>query len=97
MTDIVRIRWRWFALHVVLLVMAALVLRTQMKAQETPEPLSAVAPAVRIAADIAHQSKSDDGSQISVLRGNCRIEQGDRKSTRLNSSHIPLSRMPSSA
>ena len=24
-------------------------------------------------------------------------EQGDRKSTRLNSSHIPLSRMPSSA
>ncbi len=77
MTDIVRIRWRWFALHVVLLVMAALVLRTQMKAQETPEPLSAVAPAVRIAADIAHQSKSDDGSQISVLRGNCRIEQGD--------------------
>ena len=24
-------------------------------------------------------------------------EEGDRKSTRLNSSHIPLSRMPSSA
>ena len=29
----------------------------------------------------------------------CRIlkSEGDRKSTRLNSSHIPLSRMPSSA
>ena len=26
-----------------------------------------------------------------------RVEIGDRKSTRLNSSHIPLSRMPSSA
>ena len=26
-----------------------------------------------------------------------RYEAGDRKSTRLNSSHIPLSRMPSSA
>ena len=25
------------------------------------------------------------------------LEQGDRKSTRLNSSHIPLSRMPASA
>ena len=25
------------------------------------------------------------------------VKQGDRKSTRLNSSHIPLSRMPSSA
>ena len=25
------------------------------------------------------------------------LEAGDRKSTRLNSSHIPLSRMPSSA
>ena len=31
--------------------------------------------------------------------GNCYFQQGsrDRKSTRLNSSHIPLSRMPSSA
>ena len=28
---------------------------------------------------------------------NGKIEQIDRKSTRLNSSHIPLSRMPSSA
>ena len=38
---------------------------------------------------------SDMLSQIIRFYGNAM--QGDRKSTRLNSSHIPLSRMPSSA
>ena len=32
-----------------------------------------------------------------VVRSQLMIERRDRKSTRLNSSHIPLSRMPSSA
>ena len=35
--------------------------------------------------------------RASTRLGNCRFPQTDRKSTRLNSSHIPLSRMPSSA
>ena len=32
-----------------------------------------------------------------TLKGQLQFFDGDRKSTRLNSSHIPLSRMPSSA
>ena len=32
-----------------------------------------------------------------VLKGALKVVMEDRKSTRLNSSHIPLSRMPSSA
>ena len=39
--------------------------------------------------------------ELGVRHGTARIDiaviNGDRKSTRLNSSHIPLSRMPSSA
>ncbi len=58
--------------------MAALVLRTRMSAQEAPaNDAVAAAPAIRVSADIAHQSKTEDGAQLSVLRGNCRIEQGD--------------------
>ena len=34
---------------------------------------------------------------LSILGGLKNLLAGDRKSTRLNSSHIPLSRMPSSA
>ena len=34
---------------------------------------------------------------VKIMANVCLKEQGDRKSTRLNSSHIPLSRMPSSA
>ena len=37
----------------------------------------------------------DDDSEDQILIK--MFEEGDRKSTRLNSSHIPLSRMPSSA
>ena len=36
-------------------------------------------------------------SRVMFIDGGKILEQGDRKSTRLNSSHIPLSRMPSSA
>ena len=36
------------------------------------------------------------GAVVSNSTGS-NLERGDRKSTRLNSSHIPLSRMPSSA
>ena len=37
------------------------------------------------------------GKLISGMASGCPINNLDRKSTRLNSSHIPLSRMPSSA
>ena len=39
-------------------------------------------------------AEGDPGRRLSLFR---QIERQDRKSTRLNSSHIPLSRMPSSA
>ena len=42
---------------------------------------------------IAQQSEDAD-TMISTLKA---VIESDRKSTRLNSSHIPLSRMPSSA
>ena len=41
--------------------------------------------------------KSLRAGRASLLDGFALINDGDRKSTRLNSSHIPLSRMPSSA
>ena len=34
---------------------------------------------------------------VDAMRQNDTVTEKDRKSTRLNSSHIPLSRMPSSA
>jgi len=59
--------------------MAGFVLRTHSAAQEVSPSTTPVAasPAIRVSADIAHQSKTDDGIQVAVLRGNCRIEQGD--------------------
>ena len=46
----------------------------------------------RTAALVAEQSAMDP--RVRVVPG---AHKGDRKSTRLNTSHIPLSRMPSSA
>ena len=40
---------------------------------------------------------ADSHGDVHVLDGYCRHMGGDRKSTRLNSSHRSLSRMPSSA
>ena len=40
---------------------------------------------------LGHQPMFDDSNRYMI------VHNGDRKSTRLNSSHIPLSRMPSSA
>ena len=37
------------------------------------------------------------GASVAALMGTLGLATADRKSTRLNSSHIPLSRMPSSA
>ena len=36
-------------------------------------------------------------AQVQTVKLELTVEEVDRKSTRLNSSHIPLSRMPSSA
>ena len=38
-----------------------------------------------------------DGKNVSHLEGLRCVYRADRKSTRLNSSHMPVSRMPSSA
>ena len=63
----------------------------------------------QIKSDLPSAMKSGEATKVSTLRlvlssmHNLEIEkrkkgkEGDRKSTRLNSSHIPLSRMPSSA
>ena len=44
-------------------------------------------------------SKKEAGHAVEIVFDSIvrNIQKGDRKSTRLNSSHIPLSRMPSSA
>ena len=47
--------------------------------------------------DIAFSSMAQDKIGQSLALFELLHELGDRKSTRLNSSHIPLSRMPSSA
>ena len=50
----------------------------------------------KIGADIGLSSQANQSdSQLEILQALTAL--GDRKSTRLNSSHIPLSRMPSSA
>ena len=62
----------------------------------------------RVASEVAHRLRGkhkpeftphvDTGDFIVVINSSkLRVTGTDRKSTRLNSSHIPLSRMPSSA
>ena len=46
---------------------------------------------------LAVESFLDHARDISKILKDLQRVRGDRKSTRLNSSHIPLSRMPSSA
>ena len=41
--------------------------------------------------------EGDDNSLVTIKNVKPKVKGADRKSTRLNSSHIPLSRMPSSA
>lgn len=36
---------------------------------------------IRISADISHQWRANDGSLVSVMRGNCRVEQGQKTIT----------------
>ena len=52
-------------------------------------PFVAGGPTDRVARDLAEAMRKPLGTTVVVEK--------DRKSTRLNSSHIPLSRMPSSA
>ena len=46
---------------------------------------------------IAFRDETAGASHLALVHGEIERERPDRKSTRLNSSHIPLSRMPSSA
>ena len=46
---------------------------------------------------ILEAATADTGPSYVVCNARPRIVDGDRKSTRLNSSHLRLSRMPSSA
>ena len=50
-------------------------------------------------AEITATERMPNGVERNLLRNICHVvtTDKDRKSTRLNSSHIPLSRMPSSA
>ena len=50
----------------------------------------------KVAALLAQEGRDDLSLRVAVQPGGCSGLR-DRKSTRLNSSHIPLSRMPSSA
>ena len=53
--------------------------------------------AVAVGAVPACGNVNKRAGNLAVLGGEPVITKSDRKSTRLNSSHIPLSRMPSSA
>jgi lipopolysaccharide export system protein LptA len=55
--------------------LAALMLRSMISAQETT--ISDEFGGIRISADISHQWRAADGSMVSVMRGNCRVEQGE--------------------
>ena len=83
-----RLHSRWGTLvQIAVGILASLMLRTGIMAQETatesarPASQSVAQPAaqqaaIRISADISHQSKAEDGTLLCVLRGNCKIEQG---------------------
>ncbi len=55
--------------------LAAMALRSIVFAQETTVADSAEG--IRVEADISHQWRAADGSLVSVMRGNCRVEQGE--------------------
>ncbi|MFT5326090.1 MAG: lipopolysaccharide export system protein LptA [Planctomycetaceae bacterium] len=55
--------------------LAAFTLRSTVFAQETTIPDSPGG--IRVSADISHQWKEADGAMVSVMRGNCRVEQGE--------------------
>ena len=50
-----------------------------------------------VATNEAGDCQLADDAEVRVMQGVRRLGQEDRKSTRLNSSHLRLSRMPSSA
>ena len=66
-----------------------------------PKDVKALATVAHPAADIGASISSGSFATMGMIIVPCSIktmsEIADRKSTRLNSSHIPLSRMPSSA
>ncbi len=74
MTARLHSRW-WVFVQIAVGCLATLMLRTDSSSQEAANE-SAQQPAIRISADISHQSKAEDGTSLSVLRGNCKIEQG---------------------
>ena len=74
-----------------------------MAERTTPDELSRIRRAYELAAE-AHSSQRRKSGEPYIIHPIAvaaivaeELELGDRKSTRLNSSHIPLSRMPSSA
>ena len=73
--------------------MAVNIDKSVSQAPQGIEELAAQQPAMSIEIENPDSVTLDDGSmEITITPG-----KEDRKSTRLNSSHIPLSRMPSSA
>lgn len=74
-------RLRWFAVWCALgLCVLGLVLRTDLSAEPAPDETFNEAP-ILISADYAAQGKADDGQPILVLRGHCRLQQGDTQIT----------------
>lgn len=68
-------RWRRIS-QCAVVVLLSVTLRSWLTAQEQPGEAATTAP-VRVSADISHQWRADDGTLISVMRGSCRIEQGE--------------------
>ena len=70
-------RLRWFAVWCALgLCVLGLLLRAELGAENGASEVVSDAP-ISIAADYATEGKTEDGQRVLILRGHCRLQQGD--------------------
>ena len=70
-------RLRWFALWCALgLCVLSLLLRAELSAENGASEVASDAP-ISIAADYATEGKTEDGQRVLILRGHCRLQQGN--------------------
>lgn len=74
-------RLRWFAMWCALgLCVLGLVLRAELSAENGASEVVTDA-LISIAADYATEGKTEDGQRVLILRGHCRLQQGDTSMT----------------
>ncbi|MFM9966474.1 MAG: hypothetical protein ACKV2Q_35300 [Planctomycetaceae bacterium] len=74
-------RLRWFVLWCALgLCVLGLLLRAELTADNAASEIASEAP-ISIAADYATEGKTEDGQRVLILRGHCRLQQGETSMT----------------